>query len=50
MKTFLANALNVDVLAKKKKKKKRIDAPNENMLSCEKDISAYNINRPMPQV
>ena len=30
--------------------KKWIDASNENMLSCEKDISAHNINRPMPQV
>ena len=48
MKTFLANAPSVDMLAKKKKKKKRIDASNENMLSCEKDISAHNINRPMP--
>ena len=46
MKTFLANAPSVDMLAKKKKK--RIDASNENMLSCEKDISAHNINRPMP--
>ena len=47
MKTFLANAPSVDVLAKKKK---RIDASNKNMLSCEKDISAHNINRAMPQV
>ena len=45
MKTFLVNALSVDVLVKK-----WIDASNKNMLSCEKDISAHNINRPMPQV
>ena len=45
MKTFLANALNVDMLAKK-----WIDVSNKNMLSCEKDISAHNINRAMPQV
>ena len=41
----LANAPNVDMLAKK-----WIDTSNENMLSCKKDISAHNINRPMPQV
>ena len=35
----------IDMLAKK-----WIDASNENMLSCEKDIFTYNINRPMPQV
>ena len=46
MKTFLANAPSVDMRAKKK----WIDASNENMLSCEKDIFAHNINRPMPQV
>ena len=50
MKTFLTNALSVDMLAKKKKKTKRIDASNGNMLSCKKDISTHNINRPMPQV
>ena len=45
MKTFLANAPNVDMLAKK-----WIDVSNENMLSCENDIFAHNINRPMTQV
>ena len=53
MKNFLANAPNVDKLAKKKrkeKKKKRIDASNKNMLSCKKDISTYNINRPTPKI
>ena len=43
--TFFANVLSVDMLANK-----WIDVLNENMLSCEKDISAHNINRPMPQV
>jgi len=46
MKTFLVITLSVDMLAKKK----WLDASNENMLSCEKYISAYNINRPMSQV
>ena len=45
VKTFLANVFNVDMLAKNK----RVDSLNENMLSC-KDISALNINRPMPQL
>ena len=45
MKTFLANAISVDMLAKK-----WIDASNETMLSCENDIFAYNINRSMPEV
>ena len=35
----------IDMLAKK-----WIDASNENMLSCKKDITTYNIIRPMPQV
>ena len=45
MKTFFANVLSMDMLTNK-----WIDASNENMLSCEKDVFAYNINRPMPQV
>ena len=43
MKTFLVNGHSVDMLAKK-----RVDSSNENMLSCEKDIFAHNINRPVP--
>ena len=42
MKTFFAITISVDMLAKK-----WIDTSNENMLSCKKDISAHNINRPM---
>ena len=45
MKTFLAITISVDMLAKK-----WIDASNETMLSCDKDIFAYNINWSMPEV
>ena len=42
---FFANVLSVDMLANK-----WINASNENILPCKKNILARNINRPMLQV